>query len=185
MLFKDIKPNYNVFIFDKQEVKLSEGRVTNISFPYIRDTRNQNPTGLSNPYHINQMNNERVLDITIDIEGRSATYSIPENLSVAIANNLVISTDLEGITKEVQAMNNTSDQFLKTVDQQKEVHQNIFDRTNAILADIDPASKEKQAIDKRFISIESSMSGLRDEVKGISRSIREFLDEFKTPTKRS
>ena len=185
MIFKDIKPNYNVFIFNKQEITLSEGRVTNISFPYIRDTHNQNTPISANPYQINPMNSERVLDITIDIGGRSATYSIPENLSVAIANNLVISTDLDGITKEVQAMNNTSDQFLKTVDQQKEAHQKIFDRTNTILAEIDPASKEKQAIDKRFVSIESSMSGLREEVKGISQSIREFLDEFKTPTKKS
>lgn len=187
MIFKDIKPNYNVFILNKQDITLTEGRITNVSFPYLRDTRNQNPSNsMPTPYSpMNLMNNERVLDITIDISGRSATYSIPENLSVAVANHLVISTDIEGITKELQAMNNNSDQFLKTVDHQKEVHQSIFDKTSKILADIDPASKEKQAINTRFSKIESNMDDMRTDIRDMSNSIRDFINEFKSPSKKS
>ena len=183
MIFKDIKPNHTVYILNQQEITLTKGKITNVSFPYIRDTRNPNQP-VNNPYPaMNLMNSERVIDVTIDMEGRSATYSIPEGLSVAYANNLVISTDLEGITKELQAMNGTSSQFLSTVDQQKEYHQNVFDRTSKILSDIDPASKERQAIDQRFSNLESNMKDMRENIQDMSKSITAFLNEFKSPNK--
>ena len=184
MLFKDIKPNHTVYIVNQQEVTMTKGQITNISYPYIRDTRN--PTQqIPNPFsQVNPLNSERVLDITISMEGRSATYSIPENVSVAFANNLVIATDIEGITKELQSMNTSAAQFLNSVDHQKEVQQEIFNKTRDILAEIDPVSKEKQAIDHRFNTLESNMNNMRNDIAHMSKSITEFLSEFRTPNKK-
>lgn len=184
MLFKEIKPNHQVFVLNQQDITLTKGKITNTSFPYVRDTRNPNNPMQGNYSPVNPLNNERVIDISIEMDGRSATYSIPESLSVAFANNLVISTDIEGIIKELQSMNASSSQFLSTVDQQKEVQQNIYKRTSELLSDIDPASKEKQEIDKRFNNLESSMRDMKNNIQDMSKSITDFLNEFKTSPKK-
>lgn len=35
MLFKDLNPNYTIFIFDKTEVSVKEGKVVNKGLPYF------------------------------------------------------------------------------------------------------------------------------------------------------
>ena len=184
MLFKDIKPNHTVYVVNQEDITITKGQITNISFPYIRENRNQS-SSVSNLFPpITPVNGERVVDITIVMDGRSATYSIPENVSVAFANNLIIATDIEGITKELQSMNTSAAQFINSVDHQKEVQQKILDRTNQILSEIDPVSKEKQAIDKRFNTLEDNVSSMRSDLASMSKSITEFLNEFRAPNKK-
>lgn len=91
MLFKDIKQNYPVYILDKQEFCIIQGKATAVSFPRVE--MNQK-TGRS----------EMVVDVTVEANGKTATYAIPENLSVTYAGNIVLSTDKQGLTGEVEAM---------------------------------------------------------------------------------
>ena len=91
MFFKDIKPNYPVYIFDKQTLEYIQGKVTSVSLPRMQQMSNGNNImpSINSPLNGGVSNNAMmVVDVTIDAGGRSATYSIPENLSVTYAGNL-------------------------------------------------------------------------------------------------
>ena len=108
MLFKDIKQNYPVYILDKQDLSVIQGKATSVSFPRM----DMNPK-------IGKT--EMVVDVTIEVNGKTGTYTIPENLSVTYAGNLVLSTDKQGLSGEIEAMKNNAEQILASVDRQKEI----------------------------------------------------------------
>lgn len=157
MLFKDLKQNYPVHIFDKQNVEYIQGKVTSVSLP-----RMQMPS-----MNMNSLNNSMVVDITIDAGGRSATYSIPEGLSVTYAGNLVLSVEVDGIVKEIEAMKNTAEQVLNSVERQKEIKK----KTCELLVELNPVYKEKKDTEERFNKIETSVSEMKNM---LSSFIREF-----------
>lgn len=160
MLFKDIKQNYSVYIFDKQKVEYVQGKVTSVSLP-----RMQMPGQMTT---INQMGTTPVVvDVTIDAGGRTATYTIPENLSVTYAGNLVLSTECEGIVREIEAMKNTAEQVLNSVERQKE----IKEKATELLVELNPVYKEKKDTEERFNKIENSVSEMKNM---LSSFIREF-----------
>ena len=61
-----------------------------------------------------------VVDVTIDAKGATKTYTIPETATITYAANLVLSTDKEGILREVEAMKSASEQALAQVDKHKD-----------------------------------------------------------------
>lgn len=154
MLFKDIKPNYPVYILDKQEVTLIQGKATNISFPRMQMT---------------QSGTQMVIDVTIEADGRSATYSIPDHSEITYAGNLVLATDKSLLVKEVEAINDEAEQALNSIEKRKEQRQ----RSSDLLIELNPAFKEKKETEERFNKIESSVSEMKD-------LITNFIKEFKS-----
>lgn len=75
LLFKDIKQNYPVYILDTQEFSLIQGKATQVSFPRLEMNQKTGKT-------------EMVVDITIEANGKMATYAIPESHSVTYAANM-------------------------------------------------------------------------------------------------
>ena len=61
MMFKDIKQNYHVHILDKERVKYMKGKVISVSFPRMM---------------MMQGGAQQVVDVTIECDGKTATYSI-------------------------------------------------------------------------------------------------------------
>lgn len=55
---------------------------------------------------------QMVVDVTIEANSKTATYSIPENLSVTYAGDVVLSTDKQGLMAEVEQMKNTAEKYL-------------------------------------------------------------------------
>lgn len=160
MLFKDIKQNYSVYIFDKQKVECVQGKVLSVSLP-----RMQMPSSMTS---MNQMGTTpMVVDITVETNGRTATYTIPENLSVTYAGNLVLSTEREGVVREIEAMKNTAEQVLNSVERQKE----IKEKATELLVELNPVYKEKKDTEERFNKIENSVSEMKNM---LSSFIREF-----------
>lgn len=58
---------------------------------------------------------QMVVDVTIEANSKTATYSIPENLSVTYAGDVVLSTDKQGLMAEVEQMKNTAEKILESV----------------------------------------------------------------------
>ena len=150
MLFKDIKQNYSVHILDKDKLTLSDGKAITVGFPRYDLTAKST-----------------VVDITLDVNGSTATYAIPESLSVTYAGNLVLSTDKEGLVREIEAMKTSAEQILASVDHQKEV----IEKSSALLSELNPQFKEKQEAEKRFANIESS-------VHKIEELVTNFINNF-------
>ena len=113
---------------------------------------------------------EMVVDVTVEANGKTATYAIPENLSVTYAGNIVLSTDKQGLTGEVEAMVASADQVIASVTHA----QKIKDKAPAILADLNPVYREKQETEQRFGKIEGSIS----EMKGLMQSQQKMLEDF-------
>ena len=163
MLFKDIKQNYPVYILDKQDLSVIQGKATSVSFPRM----DMNPK-------IGKT--EMVVDVTIEVNGKTGTYTIPENLSVTYAGNLVLSTDKQGLSGEIEAMKNNAEQILASVDRQKE----ILNKASSLLAELNPVYREKQETEKRFGVIEAQVSEVKKSVDEIKDLVTSFLKEFKS-----
>lgn len=164
MFFKDIKPNYPVYIFDKQTLEYIQGKVTSVSLPRLQQLYNNGVPSLNSGI---TPNTSMVVDVTIDAGGRSATYSIPENSSITYAGNLVLSTECDGVVKEIEATHNLAEQALSMVERQKE----IKEKTAALLVELNPVYKEKKNTEERFNKIENSVSEMKNM---LSSFIREF-----------
>lgn len=153
MLFKDIKQNHIVHILDKEEMKYFQCKALSVSFP--RMSMAQNGTTQS------------VVDVTIEMDGKTATYSIPEHLSITYAGNLILSTDSDGLSREIEAMKNNAEQILCSVDKQKK----IIEKASDLLVQLNPSFREKKDIEERFNKIESGMTEMKNMLSG-------FIKEF-------
>ena len=111
LLFKDIKQNYPVYILDTQEFSLIQGKATQVSFPRLEMNQKTGKT-------------EMVVDVTIEANGKMATYAIPESHSVTYAGHLVLSTEKSGLTSEVEAQKANAEQVLASASKA----QNIIDK---------------------------------------------------------
>ena len=169
MLFKDVKQNCPIYILDKQEFKVIQGKaIKDAGFPY-RDTSGKmlNTFGQSN----------MVVDVSVEIEGKTVPYTIPENLSAAYAGDLVLSPNPEDIVKEMEFMRAAAKRALSP----EEVARNkkIVAETDKWLAELSPAHREKAEAEKRMNEMDSNINGLRAEMTGMRKMLEDFIGEFK------
>lgn len=141
MTFKELKQGYPVYILDKEKLAVKQGKVVNTSFPRV----DNQPTG-----------RQMVVDVTIEVNGQSAVYTIPEDSAVVYAKNLVLSTEQHCLAIEVEKMKTEAERILATVDEQQE----IVDCADDLLAQLNPTFKEKRETEQRFEKIESRLDKL-------------------------
>lgn len=163
MLFKDIKQNYPVYILNKQDLSLTQGKAVQVPFPRMEMNQKTGKT-------------EMVIDITIEANGKTATYVIPESLSVTYAGNLILSTDKMSLASEIEAMKNTAEQVLASVDHQKEV----LEKSSSLLAELNPVYKEKQETEQRFGKIENSINRMEELMKKQQEMMENFIKKFES-----
>lgn len=156
MLFKDLKIGYPVYIFHKDgEKRITQGKVTAIS-----------PSRLPQTPSLQTM--QMVVDVTIDDGGSSRTYAIPDNSSVTYSNGLVLSTDREGVIREVEILRNQcADELAKIEEYRKSVSE-----CEKILTEWNPVFREKRETEERFSKLETSMSDLKSMMSGLIKELR-------------
>ena len=156
MLFKDLKIGYPVYIFHKDgEKRITQGKVTAIS-----------PSRLPQTPSIQTM--QLVVDVTIDDGGSSRTYAIPDNTSVTYTNGLVLSTDRDGVIREVEILRNQcADELAKIEEYRKSVCE-----CEKILTEWNPVFREKRETEERFSKLETSMSDLKSMMSGLIKELR-------------
>lgn len=156
MLFKDLKIGYPVYIFHKDgEKRITQGKVTAIS-----------PSRLPQTPSLQTM--QMVVDVTIDDGGSSRTYAIPDNTSVTYTNGLVLSTDREGVIREVEILRNQcADELAKIEEYRKSVSE-----CEKILTEWNPVFREKRETEERFSKLETSMSDLKSMMSGLIKELR-------------
>ena len=156
MLFKDLKIGYPVYIFHKEgEKRITQGKVTAIS-----------PSRLPQTPSLQTM--QLVVDVTIDDGGSSRTYAIPDNTSVTYTNGLVLSTDRDGVIREVEILRNQcAEELAKIEDYRKSVSE-----CEKILTEWNPVFREKRETEERFSKLETSMSDLKSMMSGLIKELR-------------
>lgn len=156
MLFKDLKIGYPVYIFHKDgEKRITQGKVTAIS-----------PSRLPQTPSIQTM--QLVVDVTIDDGGSSRTYAIPDNTSVTYTNGLVLSTDREGVIREVEILKNQCAEELAKIEE----YRKSVSECEKILTEWNPAFREKRETEERFSKLETSMSDLKSMMSGLIKELR-------------
>lgn len=151
LLFKDIKQSYPVYILDRQNLTLTQGKVSQISFPHVDSTK----------VTFGNSNQPMVVDVTIVANSKTATYTIPENLGITEAGpNLVLSTERELLSREIEAMRSNAEVILNSVDKQKQ----IISKADELLSELNPSYKEKIQYEERFKSLESNMSDIKNMI---------------------
>lgn len=159
MTFRDVRPGYQVYMLDKTNgAEVYTGKVTATGQPRFPQLGTMQPTQA----------NGMVVDVTIEANGGSKTYSIPENSSVANAGALTLSVDREGILREVEAVKAENETELQKTDRRKAT----VAECDRILTEWNPAFAEKKKQDERITSLEN-------EVKGLGSIIKDFINEFK------
>lgn len=157
MQFKDVKQGYPVYILNTETVKAANGKVINVSQPYFPTQQAFNPT-----------NTNRMIDITIEYEGRNQTFSIPENSQIANAPNLVISSEREAIIREVEVMKAKSEEVVNSVEKNKKIIESCED----ILTNWNPAFAEKKEQDKRLTAMENKIGSMESMMRELYKSLK-------------
>lgn len=90
------------------------------------------------------------------------------------AGNLILSTDKMSLASEIEAMKNTAEQILASVDHQKEV----LEKSSSLLAELNPVYKEKQETEKRFSAIEETVTGVKGSVDELKKMMSDFIKKM-------
>lgn len=152
MYFKDIKPGYPIYIFDRNNITVKQYKVLNVSTPHF-DSKNYT------------VGTKMVVDVTVGTETSSKTYTLKEDTDTGYTDTLVITTDKCNIVREVEMAKAQSEEILSQVD----AHKTKVEKYTQILADFNPAVKEKQEIDKRFGKLETSIDEIKSMLLNINR----------------
>lgn len=111
-MFKDLKKGYQVYTLDTSGVpKFFMGTVVNVSEPRFAQSQ-------LGQY---QQLQDRVMDLTIEVDGKSMTYVVPENQNVAMANGITLACSVDPIMNHLNAMKRTSTDIVNSVDKNKEI----------------------------------------------------------------
>lgn len=164
MLFKDMKPGYPVYLLNKKDgIRAIQGKVVKVSEPYFPSVQ---------PGQMPTMNTtQRVVDVTLEAEGITNTYSIPETLTVTYAaNSLVLSTDREGILRDVESIKTRDEEELRM---QKKREEEIA-ACEKILEEWNPAFAEKKEQEKRLLNLE-------DKMGNIEGMLRKLISQTSSP----
>lgn len=158
MLFKDLKIGYQVYILHKgEDIKVCVGKVTAVSPPRFPQTQSN--------FQAMQM----VIDVTIEEEGASKTYTTPDSLSVTYAgSDLVIATERDGILREIETIKTHNEDELSKVAHRKMV----VNQCEKILSEWNPVFKERRETEERFNKLETSMTDLKSMLSGLIKELK-------------
>lgn len=153
MLFKDLNPNYPIFVFNKTDVTVQEGKVINKGLPHFDMLHNTTSS--------------MVTDITVKIGDTTKTYTFKDDTEVGYAENLVISPNRDVILREVESIKDQSEQVLNQID----LHKTTIEKCNKILSEFNPVFKEKKETEMRFSKLESSVEDIKNMISNLSNTI--------------
>ena len=165
MTFKDIKQNNTVFILDKNNLKVISAKVINASQPKV---------DMSKPNSC-MSGTTLIVDIDLNIEGKTVSYSIPENLEITYTNTgLVLAIDPNKLVNEVNSLHREAkDQLAK-----KEYYEEVIKKTPDLMAELNPQLKEKQETDRRLNIMESSISTMQSDISKMTSLVEKLANQL-------
>lgn len=154
-MFSDLKKGFQVHTLDTTEVpKYYLGKVIAVSEPRF----------LSPTPGTYQPTQGRVVDLTVEVDGETKTYTVPESQNVAKAMGITLSTNLEAVLNELSAIKRNSQEIIDSV----ELNRNKIEACDRIMEEVNPAFKQTREQDRKIAGIESQvkqLSGSFDELK--------------------
>lgn len=157
-MFRDLKKGFQVYTLDTSDVPVFRmGNVVNVSEPRFQ----QPQMGQMGQY---QQLQDRVIDLTVEINGSSMTYVVPESRDVAMSNNITLACSVDPIMNQLNAAKRTSSDILDSIDK----HRRTLEACDSILEEINPAFKQTKDQDRKIKNLEEKvdrMGSSFDELK--------------------
>lgn len=113
----------------------------------------------------------RVVDLTVELTGETKTYTVPESQNVAKAMGITLSTSIDPIMNELNAIKSTSQDIIDGVD----THRAKIEACESILEDINLAFKQTREQDRKIAGIENKVNDLTDSFEDLKKLIVERL----------
>lgn len=155
MTFKDIKENNVVYILDKNNLQVIQAKVKNNPIPKI--DMNKPNMGLSS--------SNLVVDLDLEINGKVTQYTIPESLEVTYTSTgLVLATESSKLISEVEAMAKEAKETLA----KESYFKKVVEKSQTLLAELNPQLKERQETDRRLNLLEDKLSKVLTAVEKLT-----------------
>lgn len=145
MTFKELRQGGCLHTFDKRAMQYIKARIESVSAPYY------------SPSNGGQVG--KVIDITVNVDGKKAAYVVGEDSRVNYLGDMTIAADGEQIKMEVEAIKASAEDAVKNYEHNKE----LIERSTSILAEIDPRVAESSRLDR----LEKMIEGIAAQLKGL------------------
>lgn len=158
MAFQNLRNNHQIYILHKDaNPTLEIGKVIGMTVPVPK-------------YGNTGMYNDLVLDITVDIDGKTNNFQkLPANNDIAdFGNNLVVATTKQAMNNEVISLKQRSLDIINSIEQ----HRSIVQGCDQILEKLNPEIAEKQRQ-------EQENKALREEINSLKSMFSEFINNLK------
>lgn len=160
-MFSDLKKGFQVHALDTNDVpRYSIGKVVAVS-----DPRYMPQQGVSYGMQV------RVLDLTVELDGETKTYTVPETQNVAKAMGITLATGIDPIMNELNAIKQNSQDIIDSVPFNKE----RIASCEKIMEDINPSFRQTREQDRKIAGIESKVVELSGSFEDLKKLIIERL----------
>lgn len=144
MLFKDLKPGFTVYSFDRNTVNATTGKVVSVTAP-----RFENRPGMAA---------EMVVDVTADFNGTAKTFVFKDTATTGYNGETTVTTDKSEILREVEAIKNNAEQALAQVETNRE----RLKEAEKIISEFNPELKERKQTEERLNRLENNIDSLKE-----------------------
>lgn len=160
-MFKDLKEGFQIHALDTTDVPVYRmGKVVKVSDPRLPQMPQYQPGQMPYPQLL-----DRVIDLTVELDGKTDTYVVPENRDVAMASGITLACSVEPIANQVSAIRKKASDELAN----RERNERSVLACDSILEDINPEFRRKKEQDKKI-------KGLEDKVERMSSSFEELKE---------
>lgn len=162
-MFKDLKPGLQILMLDKSvtPMKCHNGKVIKVSSPRVEMPKIDNPM---QPFPSMQFQ-DRVVDLTVEYDGKTSTFVVSENSNVAYGEAVTISCTEEPIINEVKSKMKESADIVDSY----EYHKANIEECKSILATISPQYADNQEQDKRMTALENDLADIKDMIRSLMK----------------
>lgn len=143
-----------MLILDKSAspMKCHTGKVVKVSAPRVEMPKADTPLAFTTF----QMQ-DRVVDLTVEYDGKTNTFVVPENSNVAYGDAVTIACSEEPIIGEVKSKMKESADIVDSY----EYHKANIEECKSILATLSPQYADTQEQDKRLSALEGDIGEIK------------------------
>lgn len=159
-MFSDIKKGFQVHLLYTDDLPVYKvGRVVAAGEPRFLP-----PTDPASSYG-------RVLDLSVECDGETKTYTVPEMQNVAKTQGMTLSVTIEPILNELESLKKASEEIIGSLD----FHKERAARCSSILEEANPAYRQTREQDRKIRGIEDKVTALSTSFEDLKKLIVERL----------
>lgn len=149
-MFKDLQKGYSVHVLEKTDgIRYFCGTVALVSAPRYENA----PT---NPMDFSKLPYDKVIDLTVEYDGKSKTFVVPETSNVQSSSSFTLSCSPEFIANELNAVIKNSTSIIESVDH----HKQLISQCKAVLKEVDRNYAKESENNERIERIEKTLDRL-------------------------